>query len=586
MDIEYIDSGSTVYKDSYNSDKSSDSTKRQFCEKSGLNNECMFYCTTINKLDNVDPKNPFKRHWCDKYVTNFCQELAKDDKTKDDPGWNKICDFANYKNYEPGDGSNPDWDLRNYCLQSHEDSDNDTTANCLKYCNTKLGQHSDHWCEVYASRVCGKYTSPNGEKHQKDIENKTVHDLCQNSQQQYATRYRLTGDNICIPEQPGDDQHSDTLFFWTNSCGKLGWRMNDDEKKLCCLNENISYGNVKCPELWRSTNSDNKVCDTNTDLKQYCDIATNYDRACDHFCSTNEPGNTISRKQKTDHWCHSAIANFCNETKPELPTRMSSLCTSNRYDCDENGECKPTIGGVYLEDPTCGGGKCPSTKYYCNEGGQCSLVVDGISPNKTYSSANCNGECKILRYACFEDGCKENPLGRYTTPTCDSKCDRYACINKKCVKAEGGSFKTENDCLDQGCGGAPLPTYDCVKNQCVLNKEGKGKYKNKSCEGDCQPSITRYDCVDNDCKEKEGGPYTDSSCEGKCSSPLETMYDCDKSGKCVSTKNGRFYTNQCGGTCVPSESTKTYLYLAAGGLGLFVILILISFFVNRKRKNK
>jgi hypothetical protein len=389
------------------------------------------------------------------------------------------------------------------------------------------------------------------------------------------------------------DWETATLNIWSDGKKLIhdtsGVKIADKFKVPCCLGYDGGFDRtVTCSPNWCPSNLANKSCDEDQRVKDYCmkpeqyPMSSSYNGGCDLFCSVKQE-NGLMRKQDPNHWCHSALLNYCAEGDSTRSTPADPLCTNYRYDCNDDGSCTIKLGGQYLEDPNCGG-KCIPKLYYCNNQGKCDLVKDGDSPTNTYKASDCNKECKPPRYACEDGICKENPNGKYTDKICGGNCIKYNCVDQKCVLTDGGSFLNLGACKEK-CGVVPdqPKTYDCTDGQCVINKNGNGKYTDKNCNGDCKPTKIKYGCSGTDCKPMDDGEYDDNNCSEKCGSVQFSKYDCDKDGKCVPNPDGQYYSDDCSGKCSPSNNVKTQ-YIIGGSIALVLLFLFIASIIKMKRK--
>jgi hypothetical protein len=61
--------------------------------------------------------------------------------------------------------------------------------------------------------------------------------------------------------------------------------------------------------------------------------------------------------------------------------------------------------------------------------------------------------CGMLRYACVDENCNEDPDGLYLTSDCDDECaQRYDCIDGSCVLVGEGLYGSLAEC-EAACGG-------------------------------------------------------------------------------------------------------------------------------------
>uniref|UniRef100_A0A6C0LXT9 Uncharacterized protein n=1 Tax=viral metagenome TaxID=1070528 RepID=A0A6C0LXT9_9ZZZZ len=309
--------------------------------------------------------------------------------------------------------------------------------------------------------------------------------------------------------------------------------------------------------------------------------------ACDSACKL--PG--------TRYDCDSSGA--CVETTNGKYTTMNcdNSCKGpapqTQYDCDTTGKCVETKGGRYTTSDCDKACKSPiSKKYACNSLGVCGESIDGKfttpdcdktckpppqkrydcnvnglcveTANGKYTSINCNDACNpppAIKYSCDATGsCTKDAKGTYTTSDCDNSCKgpapqaQYDCdVTGNCVPTKGGRYMAAD------CGNSCKVAYSCDSKTLTCSPDKLGMYGSKAlCDKACVAPKVMWTCLDpisKTCVTSTVGKYSsESDCKANCPYDPPSHYDCDPSGECIVTKDGKYATTNCDNKCV----LKTY----------------------------
>ena len=193
----------------------------------------------------------------------------------------------------------------------------------------------------------------------------------------------------------------------------------------------------------------------------------------------------------------------------------------------------------------------------------CCIITTELDGSERIDESNCKPnsnqmECNSLSgglgmlWDGFDD-CTTIPASDF-----DTYCKevRYTCRNDKCVKEEGGPYKTTTDCEEDGC----EPKYCCI-----ADTENENEFGPDNCRDDVTQDVClslgenpetfdglcadysdrertcvkrRYACVENLCREVNESEYDDrwlfaeSNCNDKCTLPAEGT-DCAPGAECT-----------------------------------------------------
>lgn len=170
--------------------------------------------------------------------------------------------------------------------------------------------------------------------------------------------------------------------------------------------------------------------------------------------------------------------------------------------------------------------------------------IPGTSPQEIYSytvpvTPNARWACNSTTLQCTQTIEPNNPMGFATRAQCEASCTRWSCNGKACVPDKKGTFITQTECQNSGCG-----KWSCIAGkfgQC--EQTAKGKYSTKAaCENALE--CAGYACdfpigAPTQCVQRVGATRTFAECKASgCG-----KWSCSGTpGVCVQSTKGTFDT--------------------------------------------